>query len=161
MMWMAFASRLEQLLEDFRPVGELKRDRYATIAMDYQALRLLGSVALRQAARGERDIPGVSVLKLLRFGGRAERLPTRWTQRVSTGCIVQRLPRPTTLGQTFSPAVGSRVISVPLQAPSPAARRRSANIIAQRCWDCRHADSGLALIAVSRRAVDGRILTVT
>jgi alkylation response protein AidB-like acyl-CoA dehydrogenase len=70
MMWMAFANRLEQLLEDYRPVGELNRDRYATIAMDYQALRLLGSVALGQAARGERDIPGISVLKLL--GSEAE-----------------------------------------------------------------------------------------
>ena len=70
MLWMAFANRIEQLLEDYRPVGELDRDRYATIAMDYQALRLLGSVALGQAARGERDIPGVSVLKLL--GSEAE-----------------------------------------------------------------------------------------
>ncbi|MGX9792732.1 acyl-CoA dehydrogenase family protein [Mycobacterium sp. MMS18-G62] len=70
MMWMAFANRMEQLLEDYRPVGELNRDRYATIAMDYQALRLLGSVALGQAARGERDIPGISVLKLL--GSEAE-----------------------------------------------------------------------------------------
>jgi alkylation response protein AidB-like acyl-CoA dehydrogenase len=70
MMWMAFANRLEQLLEDFRPVGALNRDRYATIAMDYQALRLLGSAALGQAARGERDIPAVSVLKVL--GSEAE-----------------------------------------------------------------------------------------
>jgi alkylation response protein AidB-like acyl-CoA dehydrogenase len=70
MMWMAFANRLAQLLEDFRPAGDLDRDRYATIAMDYQALRLLGSVALGQAARGERDIPGISVLKL--FGSEAE-----------------------------------------------------------------------------------------
>ena len=70
MMWMAFANRLEQLLEDYRPVGAVNRDRYATIAMDYQALRLLGSAALGQAARGERDIPGISVLKLL--GSEAE-----------------------------------------------------------------------------------------
>jgi alkylation response protein AidB-like acyl-CoA dehydrogenase len=70
MMWMAFANRLEQVLEDYRPVGALNRDRYATIAMDYQALRLLGSAALGQAARGERDIPAVSVLKVL--GSEAE-----------------------------------------------------------------------------------------
>ena len=70
MMWMAFANRMAQLLEDYRPVGELDRDHYATIAMDYEALRLLGSAALGQAARGERDIPGVSVLKLL--GSEAE-----------------------------------------------------------------------------------------
>ncbi len=65
LMWMAFAKRLEQLLEDFRPDGSVNRDRYATTVMDYQALRLLGSVALGQAARGERDVPGVSVLKVL------------------------------------------------------------------------------------------------
>jgi alkylation response protein AidB-like acyl-CoA dehydrogenase len=53
MMWMAFANRMQQLLEDYRPAGALDRDRYATIAMDYQALRLLGSAALGQAARGE------------------------------------------------------------------------------------------------------------
>jgi alkylation response protein AidB-like acyl-CoA dehydrogenase len=70
MMWMAFANRMEQLLQDYRPVGALNRDRYATIVMDYHALRLLGSAALGQAARGERDIPGISVLKL--FGSEAE-----------------------------------------------------------------------------------------
>jgi alkylation response protein AidB-like acyl-CoA dehydrogenase len=43
--------------------------------MDYQALRLLGSAALGQAARGERDIPGVSVLKLL--GPEAEQTAAR------------------------------------------------------------------------------------
>ena len=75
MMWMAFANRLEQLLEDFRPVGAVNRDRYATIAMDYQALRLLGSAALGQAARGERDIPAVSVLKVL--GSEAEQNAAR------------------------------------------------------------------------------------
>jgi alkylation response protein AidB-like acyl-CoA dehydrogenase len=75
MMWMAFANRLQQLLEDFRPVGDVNRDRYATIAMDYQALRLLGSAALGQAARGERDVPGVSVLKVL--GSEAEQNAAR------------------------------------------------------------------------------------
>ena len=70
MMWMAFANRLQQLLEDFRPISAVDRDRYATIAMDYQALRLLGSAALGQAARGDRDIPGISVLKVL--GSEAE-----------------------------------------------------------------------------------------
>ena len=75
MMWMAFANRLGQLLEDFRPVGAVDRDHYATIAMDYQALRLLGSAALGQAARGERDVPAVSVLKVL--GSEAEQNAAR------------------------------------------------------------------------------------
>jgi alkylation response protein AidB-like acyl-CoA dehydrogenase len=75
MLWMAFANRLQQLLEDFRPAGELDRDHYATVAMDYQALRLLGSRALGQAARGERDVPGISVLKV--FGSEAEQNAAR------------------------------------------------------------------------------------
>jgi alkylation response protein AidB-like acyl-CoA dehydrogenase len=65
MMWMSFANRLEDLLEDFVPVGPLDRDHYATIAMDYQALRLLGSAALARAARGEPDAGAISVLKVL------------------------------------------------------------------------------------------------
>ncbi len=75
MMWLAFANRLEQLLEDYRPIGAVDRDRYATTAMDYQALRLLGSAALGQAARGERDVPSVSVLKVL--GSEAEQNAAR------------------------------------------------------------------------------------
>ena len=76
LMWMAFANRLEQMLEEFRPVGAVDRDHFATVAMDYQALRLLGSVALGQAARGERDVPGVSVLKVL--GSEAEQNAARY-----------------------------------------------------------------------------------
>lgn len=65
LLWMSFADRLRDLIHDFRPVGELNRDRFATLLMDNQALRLLGSVALAQAARGEQDVPALSVLKLL------------------------------------------------------------------------------------------------
>ena len=75
MLWTAFANRLQQLLEDYRPVGALNSDRYATMAMDYEALRLLGSVALGQAARGERNVPGISVLKV--FGSEAEQNAAR------------------------------------------------------------------------------------
>ena len=41
--------------------------------MDKQALRLLGSVALARAARGEDDVAAISVLKLLGFRGRVAR----------------------------------------------------------------------------------------
>ena len=75
LMWMNFANRLRDLLDDFRPVGALEHDHYATLAMDYQALRLLGSAALARAARGERDVAAVSVLKLL--GSEAEQNATR------------------------------------------------------------------------------------
>ena len=91
MMWTAFANRLEQLLEDFRPAGEVERDQYATIAMDYQALRLMGSAALGQAARGERDIPAVSVLKL--FGSEAEQSAFRHALEAAG---VEGLAEPTT-----------------------------------------------------------------
>lgn len=75
LMWMAFANRLEQLLEDYRPADEVNRDRYATIVMDYHALRLLGSAALGRAARGEVDVAGLSVLKV--FGSEAEQSALR------------------------------------------------------------------------------------
>ena len=65
MLWLSYADRLQDLLEDFRPATALDRDRYATLAMDNQALRLLGSAALARAARGEEDVPGMAVLKLL------------------------------------------------------------------------------------------------
>jgi alkylation response protein AidB-like acyl-CoA dehydrogenase len=65
LLWMSFADRLRDLIHDLRPVGALNRDRFATLLMDNQALQLLGSVALAQAARGEQDVPALSVLKLL------------------------------------------------------------------------------------------------
>src|SRR5271156_2446299 len=71
MMWLGFADRLDNVLADFHPANALERDHYATAIMDRQALRLLGSVALARAARGEEDVPALSVLKLL--GSEAER----------------------------------------------------------------------------------------
>ncbi|MGO9928798.1 MAG: acyl-CoA dehydrogenase family protein [Mycobacterium sp.] len=70
MMWLGFADRMDNLIADFRPTTELERDLYATTIMDKQALRLLGSVALARAARGEDDVAAISVLKLL--GSEAE-----------------------------------------------------------------------------------------
>jgi alkylation response protein AidB-like acyl-CoA dehydrogenase len=61
--------RLEDLVEDVRPVTPLERDWYATLIMDAQALRLLGSAALADAARGEQDVAALSVLKV--FGSEA------------------------------------------------------------------------------------------
>ncbi|MDT7722482.1 MAG: hypothetical protein QOE94_3493 [Mycobacterium sp.] len=65
MLWMGYADQLRELTADFRPSGALERDVYATLVMDSEALRLLGSVALARAARGEEDVPSLSVLKLL------------------------------------------------------------------------------------------------
>jgi alkylation response protein AidB-like acyl-CoA dehydrogenase len=65
MLWLSFADRLQNLIEDFRPAGALDRDRYATLVMDTLALRLLGSAALGRAARGQEDVAALSVLKLL------------------------------------------------------------------------------------------------
>jgi alkylation response protein AidB-like acyl-CoA dehydrogenase len=65
MLWMGYADQLHEVTADFEPFGELERDRYATLVMDYEALRLLGSVTLARAARGEEDVAGQSVLKLL------------------------------------------------------------------------------------------------
>ncbi|MGC4963185.1 acyl-CoA dehydrogenase family protein [Gordonia sp. DT101] len=65
LLWLSFAERLEDLLRDYRPETVLDRDRYATLVMDSHALRLLGSQALGRAARGEQDVPALSVLKLM------------------------------------------------------------------------------------------------
>jgi alkylation response protein AidB-like acyl-CoA dehydrogenase len=70
MMWLGFADRMDNLIADFHPATALERDHYARLVMDRQALRLLGSVALAHAARGEEDVPALSVLKLL--GSEAE-----------------------------------------------------------------------------------------
>jgi alkylation response protein AidB-like acyl-CoA dehydrogenase len=69
MLWLSYADRLQELVEDFRPGTPLDRDRFATLVMDNQALRLLGSMALARAARGEEDVAALSVLKL--FGSEA------------------------------------------------------------------------------------------
>ncbi|CAM2779344.1 acyl-CoA dehydrogenase [Mycobacterium intermedium] len=65
MLWMDYANLLHELTVDFGPSGALERDSYATLVMDAQALRLLGSAALAKAARGNEDVPAQSVLKLL------------------------------------------------------------------------------------------------
>ena len=70
MMWLSFADRIANTISDFAPVTPLERDQYATIVMDYHALRAMGSISLAKAARGEVDVAAVSVLKL--FGSEAE-----------------------------------------------------------------------------------------
>ncbi|MDT5139524.1 MAG: hypothetical protein QOD58_3786 [Mycobacterium sp.] len=65
MLWMDYAGLLDLLAADFTPSGALERDWYATLVMDTYAMRLMGSTALAQAARGEEDVPAQSVLKLL------------------------------------------------------------------------------------------------
>ena len=70
MMWLGFADRIANTIADFEPSTPLERDQYASMIMDYQALRLMGSAGLAKAARGETDVAGVSVVKL--FGAEAE-----------------------------------------------------------------------------------------
>jgi len=65
MLWLGYADRLRELAADFRPSRALQRDHYATLVMDFEALRLLGSAALARADRGEEDVAGLSMLKLL------------------------------------------------------------------------------------------------
>ena len=65
LLWMSFADRLRYLVQDFHPVTTLDRDHYATLVMDAEALRLLGSAALARASRGQEDVAALSVLKVL------------------------------------------------------------------------------------------------
>ena len=71
MMWLLFADRLDNLIADCRPRTPVEQDQYASMIIDYHALRALGSAALARAARGDTDTSSVSVLKLL--GSEAER----------------------------------------------------------------------------------------
>ncbi|MGE2835188.1 acyl-CoA dehydrogenase family protein [Mycobacterium sp. SMC-4] len=70
MMWLGFADRIANCIADFRPKDALERDALASSIIDYHALRLLGSVGIAKAARGEVDVASVSVPKLL--GAEAE-----------------------------------------------------------------------------------------
>jgi alkylation response protein AidB-like acyl-CoA dehydrogenase len=70
MMWLGFADRIANMIGDFEPTTPLEKDQYASMIMDYQALRLMGSAGLAKAARGESDVASVSVVKL--FGSEAE-----------------------------------------------------------------------------------------
>jgi alkylation response protein AidB-like acyl-CoA dehydrogenase len=65
MLWVGYADRLRELLADFHPSGVLQHDHYASLVMDFEALRLLGSAAMARADRGDEDVPSLSVLKLL------------------------------------------------------------------------------------------------
>lgn len=76
MLWLSYADRLEEMVEDWWPSSALDRDRFATLVMDNQALRLLGSVALAKAARGDEDPSAMSVLKLL--GSEASQLAAEY-----------------------------------------------------------------------------------
>ncbi|BBZ47734.1 acyl-CoA dehydrogenase family protein [Mycobacterium parmense] len=65
MLWLDYADMLHALTAEYAPSGAVARDRYATLVMDRFAMRLLGSITLSKAARGEEDVPAQSVLKLL------------------------------------------------------------------------------------------------
>jgi len=83
MLWLSYVDQLQELTVDFRPSGYLESDRYATLAMDCEALRLLGSVAVARAARGDEDVAGLSVLKLL--GSEAVQAATEYVLSATGG----------------------------------------------------------------------------
>jgi alkylation response protein AidB-like acyl-CoA dehydrogenase len=83
MLWLSYADRLQELVEDFRPQTALDRDRYASLVIDNQALRLLGSMALASAARGDEDMAALSMLKL--FGSEASQTATEHALAASGG----------------------------------------------------------------------------
>jgi len=72
MLWLSYADRLQELIEDYPRRTVLDRDDFARLVMDNQALRLMGSIALARAARGAEDPSAASVLKL--FGSEASQI---------------------------------------------------------------------------------------
>ena len=77
LLWMSFADRLRYLVQDFHPDTTLDRDHYATLVMDAEALRLLGSAALARASRGHEDVGGAVGPEGAWVGGCADRGRTR------------------------------------------------------------------------------------
>jgi alkylation response protein AidB-like acyl-CoA dehydrogenase len=76
MLWLSYADRLQELVEDMSCRTVLDRDSYARLVMDNQALRLLGSIALARAARGDEDPATPSVLKL--FGSEVSQIASEY-----------------------------------------------------------------------------------
>lgn len=76
MLWLSYADRLQELIEDYPCRTRLDQDNYAKLVMDNQALRLLGSKALSRAARGDEDAGALSVLKL--FGSEASQMAAEY-----------------------------------------------------------------------------------
>ncbi len=93
MMWLGFADRIANCVADFRPKNALERDELASTIMDYQALRLLGSVGLAKAARGEVDVASVSIPQTVRRRGRAA-----CTAQCAASCGTDGLVHPATSG---------------------------------------------------------------
>ncbi|NEB02818.1 acyl-CoA dehydrogenase family protein [Streptomyces sp. SID13726] len=96
LMWLGEAERMDAALRDFRPANALEKDWYATLVMDLQALRLLGSAALARAARGEQDVPALSVLKV--FGSEAAQ---HALERILEACGPDGLDHPATTAPYF------------------------------------------------------------
>ncbi|MGV0679938.1 acyl-CoA dehydrogenase family protein [Mycolicibacterium fortuitum] len=65
LLWLSYADRLQEFIEDWRPASDIDRDAYATLVMDDWALRLMGSAELARVARGADDPSRMSVLKLM------------------------------------------------------------------------------------------------
>ena len=152
MMWLGFADRIDNMIADFRPRGELQRDQYATTIMDYLALRAMGSAALAKAARGEMDTASVSVLKL--FGSEAER---QALENALTAAGTDGLLHPSTTGpyehmnldhyfaswfERYARSFGGTI------AGGTSEIQR--NIIARRCSACRGADPVTETLLVER-----------
>ncbi|MCP3810941.1 acyl-CoA dehydrogenase family protein [Mycolicibacterium septicum] len=65
LLWLSYADRLQEFIEDWRPASDIDRDAYATLVMDDWALRLMGSAELARTSRGVDDPSRMSVLKLM------------------------------------------------------------------------------------------------
>lgn len=92
MMWLGFADRIDNMIDDFHPGTEVERDQYASTIMDRQALRLLGSAALARASRGEDDVAAISVLKLLGSEAELRGWSSRSRPRDPTGSFTRARP---------------------------------------------------------------------
>ena len=132
--------------------------------MDNQALRLLGSVALARAARGDEDVAALSVLKL--FGSEASQPASEHALGAAgvdglaaSGLLRRRTPRSTStstgrLVRTLRPVVRRhhrrRHVRNPTQHHRPARARLAPKLRKQPCTSTTRSPTSIATITLNR-----------
>ena len=139
MLWLSYADRLQELVEDFRPshCARPRPVRHAGHGQPGAAAARLGGAGARGARRRGRG--GAVGAQTLRLGGLADRdrIRARRGGRRRPGAPELLRPRTARITSTSTGAAGSSATSAPSAAPSPAAPRRSnATSSPSGCWAC-------------------------
>ena len=162
MLWLSYADRLEELVEDFRPSGCAgpRPVRHAGDGQPGAAPARLGGAGARRARRGGRGgAVGAEAVRLggfaagIRIRAGARQAPTAWPIRPSPAPYSRVPPR-----LLHGPA-GSNATCGRSAAPSQAARPKSnATSSPSACWACPETEESAVYIDYD---VADRIATIT